>query len=297
MPSPGNAPGLPERRPAHLARSGFFRPGEPARPWAGEVDLHRLLRDGDPAHEVFRLGRPIGYWDRRVGPVVVPADLASFVTDLTSVPRLLTWLVPTTGQHLPAALVHDALVAGGDGPASYLARVPVSRVAADRIFRDALRDLGVPRLRRWLMWSGVSAATMVTGPLARTWRGWLAVLVTGAAVAVGGALATADLLDRRALLPWMGERPWQVELLTGALAAVVVPLLLSPLWGRRWRAGALAGAVGALLLHVSTAVALVLALYSAAESLLEGRWLPALGWSALAAATAGAVAAAVALLG
>ncbi len=205
-------------------------------PWTGEVELRRYLAAG--GHERFRVPEPIGYWDARVGPVVVPADPAGFSTDLTSVPVFLNWLVPTTGRHLPAALVHDGLVAGSDGPASYLAAAPVDRVEADALFRRALRDLGVTRLRRGVMWAGVSLWTALVGPLRRTWRAWLAAAVTAAVVLVLGTLATVDLFDVADVLPWMGARPWWAELGTGALAALVVPLLPAPLWGRRCGGGA-----------------------------------------------------------
>ena len=39
----------------------------------------------------------------------------------------------------------------------------------------------------------------------------------------------------------MGERPWWAELLLGGIGAVVVPLAISVLWGRRWPVGAIAG--------------------------------------------------------
>ncbi|WP_337062875.1 DUF1353 domain-containing protein [Kineococcus sp. G2] len=280
---------LPERRPTHLARSGFFDPAHPERPWTGEVRLHRYLVDGDPARERFRLERPVGYWDERLGPVVVPADPTAFSTDLTSVPPVLRWLVPTTGRHLPAALVHDGLVAGSDGPPSYLAARPVDRVAADRLFRRALRDLGVAPLRRELMWAGVSVVTALTGPLRTTWRAWVAAAVTGALVLVVGTLAVVDLLDLARALPWMGARPWWVELLTGAAAALTVPLLAAPLWGRRWRAGAVAGVAAAALLPVTVAVLLATACFAAADALAGGSPRRAARWVVLAAALAGTV--------
>ena len=46
---------------------------------------------------------------------------ADFTTDLASVPMLFTWLVPKSGAHLPAALLHDGLVGGAaHDPASYV---------------------------------------------------------------------------------------------------------------------------------------------------------------------------------
>lgn len=88
-----------------------------------------------------------------------------FRSDLTSVPSLFTWLVPRTGRHLPAALVHDGLIASRGEPAAYSTStdVAVPRVDADRIFREAMGDLGTGFFRRWLMWSAVSLATVMAG--------------------------------------------------------------------------------------------------------------------------------------
>ena len=67
-----------------------------------------------PAHraraEQFAMERRIAYRDRHLGELLVPRRTGTFRTDLTSVPALFTWLVPKTGRHLPAALVHDGLV-------------------------------------------------------------------------------------------------------------------------------------------------------------------------------------------
>lgn len=63
----------------------------------------------------------------------------------------------------------------------------------------------------------------------------------------------------------MGDRPWWVELVTGAIGAVVVPLLLGLLWGRFRAAGMIAGVALALLLHVTIAVAALTAAYQLAE--------------------------------
>lgn len=95
----------------------------------------------------------------------VPADGGTLTTDLASVPQFLTWLVPKDGRHTPAAILHDALMPSGtrlyDGP-------KVDRVEADRIFRNAMRHLGVPFLRRWIIWSAVSMMTFVGGDRERT---------------------------------------------------------------------------------------------------------------------------------
>lgn len=81
----------------------------------------------------------------------------TYYTDFASVPRFLTWLIPTTGKYTKAAVVHDYLC---DTLKEYheSEAVPahwVSSRDADGIFRRMMRELGVPKVRRWLMWAGV----------------------------------------------------------------------------------------------------------------------------------------------
>lgn len=271
-------------RPAVLPSDNFFDPAEPAA--EARVVLERTFQG---EREVFRLTRPIGYWDAEVGAVIVPDNLGRFDTDLTSVMRFFTWLVATTGVHLPAALVHDGLVAGRTAGPSYVASRQIDRVTADGIFRRAMRDLGTSWVQRWLIWAAVATATMVSGPVRRAWGAWLAVAATALVVVVGGTLSTVDLFDCRAVVPWMGGRPAWLEVLTGALGAFVIPLLTSLLWGRMWRAGAIAGVALALLLHVTLALVVVYAVFATAEAVGEAQVSRALRWAGVAAGTAAAV--------
>ncbi|EFQ82515.1 hypothetical protein HMPREF0063_11724 [Aeromicrobium marinum DSM 15272] len=258
-------------------------PAQPARFHDGGTDTEppdraaplriTLERDTRGATEVFGLGRRVGYVDEEFGELLVPADLRTFRTDLTSVPRLFTWLVPRSGEHLPAALVHDGLV---DRSAAYLSTDGhvLDRVAADRVFRRALRDTHTGPVRRWLIWSAVTLATLWRGSAswspARHLRYRLTVAVTLGAIAVLGAVATLDLFDVVAWLPWMGAgRPWWLELLGGAAGAVVVPLLLAGAWGRFAAAGAVVGVALAVLLHVTLVLAAITAAYQAAEWLVR----------------------------
>lgn len=254
--------------------------------------LRRLVEDG---RETYQLERPIGYWDASVGALFVPANLARFRTDLASVPRLFTWLVPKTGSHLPAALLHDGLVHKPSEPQSYVAARQVDRTTADRVFRDAMRDLGTPWLRRWLVWTAVTLATMTAAPAVRTWRAllstwWSRVLValTILLVVAGGTASTIDLLDWRVLVPWMGDRATWVELVTGA-AAAVIPLVLSVLWWRRWVAGVFTGVALALLLHVTVAIVVVFAVFSAIQAAAERWFISAVDWLLVAAAVVAAI--------
>ncbi len=227
--------------------------------------------------EQWAMMRRIAYRDRHLGELLVPRATQSFRTDLTSVPALFTWLVPKTGRHLPATLVHDGLVHPPDD-VTYVSTEGhvILRAEADRVLRDALADTGTGLIRRWLVWSAVTALTMVSGSgtgwsTARTWRYRLSVGLTFLVVAVLGVLATLDLFDVDAgpvpPLPWMDDRSWPVELAGGLAGAVVVPLVLALLWGRFRIAGAVVGVALAVLLHVTVALIGLTLLYQALERL------------------------------
>lgn len=220
----------------------------------------QLERDGAR----FRVLRQVGYRDRHhEAPFLVPADPGRFRTDLASIPWVFAWLVPGLGSHLPAVLVHDGLVVRRDEGKTHVGP-DVDREEADRILRDSMADLGTPVIRRWLIWTGVILATAITALRPRAY--WVSVVVgTLATLAALGVIATLDLLDLWDVLPWMADRPWLIELAGGAAFAVLIPLLLSVLWRRLWKAGAIAGVSLALLLHVTTAVVAVYAVYWLAE--------------------------------
>jgi Protein of unknown function (DUF1353) len=219
-----------------------------------------LVLQLEPDGARFRILRQFGYRDPRYDePFIVPKDVAGFRTDLASIPPLFAWLVPGLGTHLPAVLVHDALVLKPgeevchEGPR-------VDREEADRILRDAMASLGTPVVRRWLMWTAVILATAFTDLRPRLW--WRALVIgTLGIVGVLGVVATLDLLDVVDVLPWMGDRSWPRELVGGAVAALLVPVILAIPWGRLWRAGLYAGIALALLLHVTVAVAFVYGIY------------------------------------
>lgn len=233
-----------------------------------------LRRVTDAGLEQFEMERRIAYRDRHLGELLVPRETGSFRTDLTSVPAIFTWLVPKTGRHLPAALLHDGLVFEPGTPPTYTStegRV-VRRPEADRVLRDAMADTGTGVVRRWLVWSAVTTATMLSGSgtgwtAGRRWYYRVVAALTVLAVAVLGVLATADLLDLgwAPELPWMGARPWWLELLGGAAGAVVIPAVLGLLWGRFRVAGWVAGISLALLLHVTLVLLALTGLYWAAE--------------------------------
>lgn len=246
--------------------------------------------------EEFVLLEPIGYraeLGTETFTVTVPAPGVDFTTDFTSVPSWFTWLVPKSGQHLPAALIHDGLVLDDPQVITYQLsdqsdpdRTHVDRVDADTIFRDAMRDTDVGRVRRWVVWAAVVIASLVRNARVE-WPWWkrlyysLVLAGTVLVVVYLGVCASFDLVDTVPTkvegwfwmgdLPWMPEGRWWWELLHGGAGAVVIPLGLSPVWLYYWRAGAIAGVALATLVHVTAAVAVVAALYWLSEWLYQGR--------------------------
>lgn len=248
------------------------RIGLPPDPGADpRIVLERHLEDD---LETFSLERRIGYRDRHLGEILVPAS-PDFRTDLTSTPALFTWLVPKTGAHLPAALVHDALVAGGGDP-SYTSTDghDIDRVEADRVFRDAMADTGTGVVRRWIVWAAVTAATIFAAgglpwsPLL-SWAHRIGAAVSIAVIVYLGYCATGDLFDLdwplAVPVPWMGERVWWLEVLGGLVGAIVIPLALSLLWGRFLMAGVISCVTLAVLLHVTVGLAAISLAYQGLE--------------------------------
>jgi len=95
--------------------------------------------------ERWELVAPL-FYQGNTDTFVVPAG---FVTDFASVPRVAVWLIPRFGRYTPAAILHDWLC--GPGILSGL----IDPVDVDGIFRRVMRELGVPTVQRWLMWTGV----------------------------------------------------------------------------------------------------------------------------------------------
>lgn len=87
---------------------------------------------------------------------VIPAG---FVSDFASVPGIVTWLVPKTGRHTLAAVLHDFLCTEG-------IRQGLASRDADGLFRRAMREQGTPPVRRWLAWCGVRLGA-ICNPLRR----------------------------------------------------------------------------------------------------------------------------------
>ena len=94
--------------------------------------------------ERWALVEPVTY-EGNTDTFVVPAG---FQTDFASVPRAFVWLLPRYGKYTKAAILHDWLCAR-------VREGTFDRADADGLFRRSMRELGVPFVRRWLMWAAV----------------------------------------------------------------------------------------------------------------------------------------------
>lgn len=153
----------------------------------------------------------------RTFTVPATAMLGEFVTDFATIPAFATWLVPRDGTHAPAAFLHDALVEDKescrtvDGPL-------LQREEADLVFRGALEVLGVPTVRRHLMWAAVNLATQAGKGRPNRLRGLLTVTPTVLVSALFN-LMWVDQLFR-------GSLDW----LSSGLSAMARSFSRSPKW-------------------------------------------------------------------
>lgn len=116
----------------------------------------------------WRLVHPLVYAGER-DVFTVPAGE---VTDLASVPRALTALIPRYGAYTRAAVLHDYLCA------RVRMGVPVvSRCDADGLFRRVLRESDVVLPLRWAMWAAVRAGSRMSDATVRDWAAFVAVAV------------------------------------------------------------------------------------------------------------------------
>lgn len=93
-------------------------------------------------------------------------------TDFASVPRVFVWLLPRYGRYTKAAIIHDHLWR------EVVRKQEISLREADALFRNAMAELGVAFLRRWVMWAAVRwGALKKGGPAADWWRDFPLVLL------------------------------------------------------------------------------------------------------------------------
>ena len=208
-------------------RSCFEVPGDP-------MDRIVLTQIGGTTFElgstVIYIGDETGLEDRLdaatidalrfVGPDRLPT------TDLASVPGPLRWFVSTYGSHTPAALIHDWMIT--EGPPVIGGLTPQY---ADRYFRFMLRTVGVPWIRRWMMWAAVAMRTRWgTGMRHRLLLAvWLVAAIIGmGAFAAGLVLGSVGLVSVAGIAPFLFALLWGRQYAAGVVASLTAPWVLPP---------------------------------------------------------------------
>lgn len=237
------------------------------------VTLHEA---GPDAPYQWRMTAPLhwtGTFRGEARQLEVPTTPEPFTTDLASVPRILTWLLPRYGKYTKAAVLHDYLCqrfkadpADPDPPGAPPLQPLADRSDADELFRDVMKELEVPGLRRWLMWVAVSWGTLFTclvpGRRSRPVLRWVGrAIVVGAVVALGW-----NLVARR-------DVPAVVVTALGVPAAVLVAGTVALGRADRVRAALVIYPVTLLcspLLAIGAALAAVLFAFLAVEDACRG---------------------------
>jgi hypothetical protein len=179
--------------------------------------LEELLLAQRPATGYrFELRAPVVYVDpvsghRYRAPARDEASGSHGFTDLASVPTPLWGFIASYGRQSAPAVLHDEQSLRADELGDRRAALAARR-EDDRVFRTALREQGVPRLRALLMWAWVSADRERTFAGA---AGWLLL----AQVALGVVALVAAVVF--AVVP-----SWWL-----ALALLVAPALAALWWG------------------------------------------------------------------
>jgi Protein of unknown function (DUF1353) len=153
----------------------------------GFVSNDVVVRELDATY--WAVVEPITY-QGRTETFIVPKD---FKTDFASVPRPLVWLLPRYGLYTKSAILHD-----------FLCRHPdVSRADADGLFRRSMRELGVPFLRRWMMWAAVRLGSRLRGAGLSQVGIWLLVALPSLAFVIAPATLVLLWVGMFALLEWL----------------------------------------------------------------------------------------------
>lgn len=102
---------------------------------------HVATRNGSA---IFELTERFRYLSTEHGEIEVPAG---FLTDGASVPRIFWTVFSPFGDYFSAAVIHDFLYTAGNRR--------FDRATVDRIFLAAMKDAGVPFVRRRLIYRAV----------------------------------------------------------------------------------------------------------------------------------------------
>ncbi len=158
------------------------------------------------------------------------------VTDLASIPAFVRWFVGPYGRHTPAALIHDDLIISKRPNEGTLG----SDIASDRYWRYMLKAVGVPWIKRWIMWTATALRTRwaIGGVRRATVVLWVVLAIAGITSAIWSSIA----LITDSTLPGTTE-PGGVLVI-----ALVLPVVASALWGKQYGAGLVAAGAAIWLL-------------------------------------------------
>ena len=123
-----------------IRRKTFVGKGEHRRYMIAVAILSDMEKQGRTLAVVTK---PYAYVHPIYGQDVKVEVPLGFVTDFASIPSAFHFIVQPFGRHAPAAVLHDYLYAVGQKK---------SRRLADRLFLNAMREAGVPALRRSIMY-------------------------------------------------------------------------------------------------------------------------------------------------
>ncbi|KKK88680.1 hypothetical protein LCGC14_2740720 [marine sediment metagenome] len=108
-----------------------------------------LLESTPNAEEPFVLARGFTVTWMRDGQETVKFIVRKgFTTDLASIPRVARSIIPQVGRHIQPAIVHDW---------AYEDHTDLTRAEADMLFLEGMKAVGMPWLRRNVMYAAVRA--------------------------------------------------------------------------------------------------------------------------------------------
>lgn len=111
--------------------------------------LTPLVVEVMPSGKTFKVHHEFTYIWRRAFDVKITVPIG-FVTDFASIPWFARVVIPKLGKYTKAAVIHDYIYQAQSGKAYFC-----NRSGADHIFRDAMKDLGVVKWKRIVMWLAV----------------------------------------------------------------------------------------------------------------------------------------------
>jgi len=173
-------------------------------------------------------------------------------TDLASVPGPMRWFINTYGPHTPAALIHDWLIPNTDENPN------VREEYADRYFRYMLGAVGVPRLKRYIMWTAVAMRTRLKSP--KWWRPiLLGIWVLASIAGIGAGVAAISAAS------WGTALPFGLTATQTIAIAAVAPFVCGLLWWKQWAASIVAAVAAPFMLPAATLAAVAYGIYRVLE--------------------------------